>query len=113
MKYWALEQKKVNSLSKTLKYISDNNLEVMFSNIKELMSILLATSATGASVERANSTLRFIKTDYRCTMLEDNFDAPVLLYVHRDIKLDYNRIIQTYANKYPRRLLLINTLLES
>ena len=113
MKYWASEQKKVNSLSKTLKYISDNNLEVMFPNIKKLMSILLLTSATGALVERTNSTLRFIKTDYRCTMLEDNFNAPVLLHVHRDIKLDYNCIIQTYANKYLRRLLLINTLLES
>ena len=34
MKYWASEQKKViNKLSKTLKYITDNNLEVMFRNI--------------------------------------------------------------------------------
>ena len=77
------------------------------------MSILLTTSATNALVERPNFALHFIKTDYRSTMSEDHFNAPVLLYVHWDIKLDYNRIIQIYANKYPRRLLLINPLLES
>ena len=96
-----------------LKHKSDNNLEVMFSNVKKVMSILLTTSATNALVETPNFALHFIKTDYRSTMSEDHFNAPVLLYVHWDIKLDYNRIIQIYANKYPRRLLLINPLLES
>ena len=49
MRYWASEQKEnINSLSKTIKYISDNNLEVMFLNIKKVMRMLLATSATSA-----------------------------------------------------------------
>ena len=47
MKYWASEQKRdTNSLSKTLKYIWDNNVEVKFPNIKKVMTILLTTSAT-------------------------------------------------------------------
>ena len=76
MKYWASDQKKdINCLSKTLKYISDNNLEITFPNIKKVMSILLTTSATCASEERANSTFRFIKTDYRSTISEDRFNA--------------------------------------
>ena len=106
-------KKDIHSLSKTLNYILDNNLEVMSSNIKKVMSILLTTSATSASVESANSALRFIKTDYRSTMSEDHFNALILLCVHWDIKIDYNFIIQMYANKYPLRLLLINPLLES
>ena len=66
MKYWASEQKKdTNSLSKTLKYIWDNNVEVKFPNIKKVMSILLTTSATTVSGKRAISALRFIKTEYR------------------------------------------------
>ena len=113
MKYWASQQKRINRLSKTLKYISNNNLEVMFPNIKKLMSILLTTSATSALVERANSALRFIKTDYRSTMPEDRFNAFALLYSHWDIKLDYNRIMQMYTNKYPLGLLLINPPLKS
>ena len=59
-----LKQKKyINSWSKRLKYISDNNQEVTYPNIKKVMSILLTTAA-----ERANSALCFIKTDYRSTM---------------------------------------------
>ena len=68
MKYWASVQKKdINSLSKTLKYVLDKNVEVMFPNIKKVMSILPITSATSASVERANSALCFIETDFRST----------------------------------------------
>ena len=66
MKYWASEQKKdTNSLSKTLKYIWDNNVEVKFPNIKKVMSILLTTSATTVSGKRAISALRFTETEYR------------------------------------------------
>ena len=46
-------------------------------------------------------------------MSEDRFNALVLLYVRWDIKLDHNRIMQIYANKYPCRVLLTNPLLES
>ena len=46
-------------------------------------------------------------------MSDDRFSALVLLYVQWYIKLDYNRIIEMYANKYPGRLLLIKPLLES
>ena len=81
-------KKYISSLSKTLKYISDNFLEVMFPNIKKVMSILLTTSATSASIERANSAVRFIKTDYRSTMSEDHLNALVFLYVYWDVKLD-------------------------
>ena len=37
----------------------DTNLEIMFPNIKKVMSILLITSATSASVEGSKSALRF------------------------------------------------------
>ena len=37
----------------------------MFSNIKKVMRILPTTSATSASVERTNYTIRFIKIEYK------------------------------------------------
>ena len=73
------QSKKKSSLSKTLKYVSDNKLRVMFLSIKKVMKILLTTSATSASVERANSSLSFSKTDCRRAMSEDCFNAPLLL----------------------------------
>ena len=49
----------------------------MLPNIKKVISILLTTSAASASVETANSALRFIKTDYWSTMSEDGFNVLV------------------------------------
>ena len=63
----------------------------MFSNIVRILSIVLTTPATSTSVERALSALRYLKTDFRSTMSEDTFNTLLLLYVRRDIKLDYKK----------------------
>ena len=63
----------------------------MFRNIVRIFSIILTTPATSASVERANSALRYVKTDFRSTMLEGRLNALLLLYLHSDIKLDYKK----------------------
>ena len=84
----------------------------MFPNIVRILSIILRTSSASTSVERANSALRYVKTDFRSTMSEDRFNALLLLYVHRDIKLDYKKIIDMYAMSYPRRMVLKNSLTE-
>lgn len=39
-----------------------------------------------ASVERANTALRFIKTNHSSTTSENRFNALASLYVHWDIK---------------------------
>ena len=45
-------------------------------------------------------------------MSEDRFNAFLLLYVHSDIKLDYKKIINMHATRYPRRMVLKNPLTE-
>ena len=59
----------------------------MLPNIVRILSIILTTSATSASVERANLALL-----YKNWFLEHNVNALLLRYVHRDIKLDYQKI---------------------
>ena len=44
----------------------------MFPNIVKILSIILTTPAVSASVERANSVLCYVKTDFRSAMSEDN-----------------------------------------
>ena len=76
------------------------------------MTILLnlsITPVTVASTERANSALKFIKSD-RSTMGQDRLNALLLLYVHKDIVLDYEAVIDLYASRYPRRMVLVNSL---
>ena len=45
-------------------------------------------------------------------MGEQRLNALLLVYIQRDIFLDYYKIIDMYAFKYPRRMLLINALNE-
>ena len=44
------------------------NIYQMLPNIVRILSIILTTSATSASVERANLALCYIKTDFWSTM---------------------------------------------
>ena len=102
-----------STVSDVLQKISADGVQLLYPNISSIFGIVLTFSATTASVERTNSALRFIKTSYRSTMCEQRFNALVLLFVHRDIVLDYVKIIDMYAQRYPRRMLFHNPLMES
>ena len=79
----------------------------MFPNVMRVFEILLVIPATSVSVERSNSTLRYIKNIYRNNMSEPRLHALILMCVHRDIKLDYDKIIEFFVPKHPPRMLLI------
>ena len=63
--------------------------------------------------KKANCTLQQLRTDLRSMMGEEPCNALSLVCNHRDIFLDYDKIIDIYAYKYPRRMLLINSLSEN
>ena len=84
-------------------------MKEIFFNITLVLSILLAIAATSTSVERANSDLQHVKTDFFGMMNEKRLNVLLLAYIHRDIFLDYDKIIDKYASKYPTRRLLILT----
>ena len=63
--------------------------------------------------KKANSNLQHIRTDFRSMMGEERLNALSFLYIHRDIFLDYDKIIDIYASKYPRRMILMNPLSEN
>ena len=46
-------------------------------------------------------------------MGEGRLNALSLVYIHRDIFLDYDKIIDIFASRYPRRMPLINLLNEN
>ena len=60
---------------------------------------------TSATVERSNSSLRFANN-----MREDRLDTLLLLFIHKDIALDYDAIIDDYAKRNQRRMTFINPL---
>ena len=71
---------------------------------------LLIPAATAARVERAHLSLQFVKNDLCSTMTADCLIDLMLLFIYKNIVLDYEAIINDFANKYPRKKLLVNPL---
>jgi hypothetical protein len=71
---------------------------------------VLVTHVTAATVERSNSSLRFVKTVYRSAMGEERLNVLLLLFVHRDIEVDYNEVVGIFAPRNNREMLLVNPL---
>ena len=63
--------------------------------------------------KKGNSALQHLRADFRSMMGEECLNALLLACIHRDIFLDYDKIIDIYPSKYPRRMLLINPLSEN
>ena len=63
--------------------------------------------------KKVNSALQHLRTDFRSMMGEERLNALSLVCIHRDIFLDYDKIVDIYASKYPRRMILINPLSEN
>ena len=77
-----------------------------FPNIKTILIILCTLPVTSAESERSFSSLRRLKTYCRSTMVQDRINGLSLIYIHRDIDVDINKIIDTFAQTKPRRMLL-------
>lgn len=86
---------------------------IAYPNIATIFHILSITPVTVATTERANSALKHIKSPKRSKMGQDRLNALLLLFVHKDIKLDHEATIDLYATKYPRRMIFSNPLSDS
>jgi len=70
----------------------------------------MLTPITTCTVERSNFSLRFVKTVYRSNMGQERLNALLLLFIHRDIELNYEKVVDIFARRNNRRMLLINPL---
>jgi hAT family C-terminal dimerisation region len=61
----------LGSHADTIKYMFDNDLQQVLTEIYELYSLIITIPVTSASVERSFSTLKRIKTFLRNTMSQD------------------------------------------
>ena len=106
--YWSDKTKAPLTLQATL--ASPLYSPRSYPNISTALHILSVTPVTSASTERANLVLKFVKNNQRSTMGQDRFNSLILLYVHQDIKLNYDAIVDMYTHHHPRRMTLINSL---
>ena len=82
----------------------------MFPNIAVLLKILCTLPVTSCTSERAFSGLKRIKTPLRSTMGNERLSSLSLIYLHRDIAINVDKIIDEFARRHPRRLQLANIL---
>ena len=70
-----------------------------YPSIETILHILSITPVTASTTEQANSALKFIKSDRRSTMGQDRLNSLLLLYVHKDIKINYDAVVDLYASR--------------
>lgn len=104
--FWK-HQKSDNLPTSAISVLHEINKKTSFSNfpiITTLLRILATMPATVASAERSFSKLRLLKTYLRNTMNEERLSALANIYIHRDIKIDSEDIINEFAGNKSRRL---------
>ena len=84
----------------------------LFPNIFLCLYLLMVVPVSTAAIEHSHSGLQIVKTKLQSTMGQQRLNALMLLCVHKDIQINYPKIIDIYANRYPRRMLFKNPLAE-
>ena len=74
-----------------------------YSSSAVLIQILATPPATTATNKRSFSALKYLKTYLRNTTKEVRLNGLALLYVHRDISLDFEQIIAEFLRKNQRQ----------
>jgi len=97
---------KFTTLQETLKACSSS----LYPSVHTILRLLLITPVTSATVERSNSSLRFVKNVYHSTMGEERLNALLLLFIHQDIPLNYDAAVDEYAKRNQRRMTFIKPL---
>lgn len=103
---WEESDDKPDTIEKTLSQMNTK----FYPNIAMILRVLLLLPVSAATVERGNSSLKLVKSKKRSTMGEDRMNGLLLLNIHRDIKLDHDAILDSYARANGRRMKLLNPL---
>ena len=97
---------KPDTVEATIQLINDK----FYPDIMMILRLLLMLPVSATTVERGHSSFKAVKTKLRST-IEGRINALLLLYVHKDIRLNYDKIVDMYARANPRRMKLINPLI--
>ena len=105
-------QGKVITMPKNLTESLDSCDYKLFPNVYTCLYWLLIIPFNTSATEYSHSCLKIVKSKLKSNMAEDRLNTLMLLYVHKDIVLDSNKVIDICANKYPRRKRFLNAMKE-
>jgi len=107
-KFWETEHQKgiilPTTVQKTLLFLNSNSRRGWFPNIFVILIIIATCPGTSVSSERSFSKLRELKTYTRNSMKNERLTGLALLYIHRDIDIDMDNLMQEFCKDYKNTL---------
>ena len=91
----------LNTPENALKHAGD-----FFPNIKVLLKIMGTLPVTSCDCERSISMLLLIKTPLRNTTGQVRLNGLAMLFCHREIKISPEQVVEEFARRHPKRMLL-------
>ena len=101
-------QTELSVIAKTL--LLTHEMKHSFPNIYTALRIMATVPVTSCECERAVSVLRRLKSYLRSTMSQERLNSLALMTIHRQISIDPEAILNTFARKQPRKMQLLNIL---
>ncbi|CAI6351461.1 unnamed protein product [Macrosiphum euphorbiae] len=98
-----------DSIIKRINYVKSKDIQMEFPIYTEILKKFLTIPTNTASCERSFSALRRLKTYLRVTMTQERLSNLVVLYIHNEYKIDFEKIIDRFdveASIKGRRLAL-------
>ena len=84
--------------------------ESMFPNIHSLLRLVCTIPVTSCECERSVSVLRRLKTYLRSSMGQERLSGLALMHIQYSMEIDYEEVINIFARKHPRRMMLADIL---
>ena len=84
----------------------------IFPNIHQLLRLVCTIPVTSCECECSVSVLRCLKTYLWSSMGQERLSGLALMHVHYGMELDLEEIINIFARKHPRRMVLSDILCE-
>ena len=75
-----------------------------FPNIKILLTIFATLPVTSGTPERSFSAMKLLKNNQRSTMTDERLTGLALMYIHPDIEINIDNVIDRYVSSGKRRL---------
>lgn len=96
------------STNDVLKFIITNDMISSYPNLSTLYKIFYTLPVSSATAERSFSRLKLIKTFLRSTIAEEKLSNLAILSIEKCTaeKINFNRVIETFAEMKKRRKLL-------
>ena len=112
--YWRNEMKMKrvipDTITETLTYLNEGGRETWYPNIYTILILIAVVPSSSCSCERTISKLRLLETYLRSTMSQERLNGLALLFVHYDIEIDYEEVLNIFARNYKHRLQFIDIL---